>query len=266
MDIRLRSGDGTYRWHLVTSARDVDASGQQVWYGLAVDIDDHKRAELALRESERRLRAILDGEPECVKIISAGGSLIEMNDAGLAMIEADRLEDVAGADVAQLVHPDDREIFRQLHRAAAAGEKAEARFRIIGLRGTQRWLESTSVPLARDDDVCRLEVEGLHRERVTTIDDVGLVALGSRPVDTRGVHIEAHELASGAREVRVQPRAGLGVGVRAAGVDEPDVHDALARRAPAEELEPVDQGRGRKPVDHFELGEVVVGGHDGFGS
>lgn len=53
------AGAGTYRWHLARALPVRDASGEIVhWYGTATDIDDHKRAEQALRESEWSLRLL----------------------------------------------------------------------------------------------------------------------------------------------------------------------------------------------------------------
>jgi PAS domain S-box-containing protein len=50
---------GTYRWHLARALPVRDESGAIVrWYGTATDIDDHKRVEHALRESEWNLRVL----------------------------------------------------------------------------------------------------------------------------------------------------------------------------------------------------------------
>ncbi len=50
---------GTYRWHLARALPARDDSGEIVrWYGTATDIDDHRRAEQALRESEWNLRVL----------------------------------------------------------------------------------------------------------------------------------------------------------------------------------------------------------------
>src|SRR5690349_4684483 len=57
--------------------------------GMAFDVTDQRRVEDALRESEARLRTIIESEPECVKLVDREGRLLEMNPAGLAMIEAD---------------------------------------------------------------------------------------------------------------------------------------------------------------------------------
>jgi len=53
------AGAGTYRWHLARALPVRDESGAIVhWYGTATDIDDHKRAEQTLRESEWHLRVL----------------------------------------------------------------------------------------------------------------------------------------------------------------------------------------------------------------
>ncbi len=51
-----RVSDGGYRWHLARAVPMNDRSGKTIgWFGCATDIDDQKRAEEALRQSEQRL-------------------------------------------------------------------------------------------------------------------------------------------------------------------------------------------------------------------
>ncbi|MEO8450318.1 MAG: PAS domain S-box protein [Gemmatimonadota bacterium] len=104
-----------------------------------------------LRASEARLRTIVESEPECVKVVSVGGLLLDMNPAGLRMIEADAGNAVLGQSLVHLVHPDDRRAFVDLHTRASQGESGELRFRIFGLKGTERWMETHSTPLREAD-------------------------------------------------------------------------------------------------------------------
>jgi two-component system cell cycle sensor histidine kinase/response regulator CckA len=108
---------------------------------------ERKRAEEALRDSECHLRAVVDGEPECVKLVSTNGRLLAMNPAGLAMIEAETLQQVAGKPVLDLVHPEDRAAFQSLHTSVSGGTSGTLQFRIIGLRGGLRWMETHSAPM-----------------------------------------------------------------------------------------------------------------------
>jgi diguanylate cyclase (GGDEF)-like protein/PAS domain S-box-containing protein len=106
-----------------------------------------KRAEQALRRSENQLRAIIDAEPECVKVIRADGTLVQMNAAGLAMIEASRPEQVIGKSILQLMAPEYREAYRTFIGDILRGNKGMMEFEITGLKGTHRWMETHAVPL-----------------------------------------------------------------------------------------------------------------------
>ena len=57
LEARLRRQDGEYRWFLFRAEPLRDEAGNIVkWYGSATDIEDLKRTEVALRESEQRFR------------------------------------------------------------------------------------------------------------------------------------------------------------------------------------------------------------------
>jgi PAS domain S-box-containing protein len=57
LEARLRRIDGEYRWFLFQAEPLRDEAGNIVkWYGSSTDIEDRKRAEVALRESEQRFR------------------------------------------------------------------------------------------------------------------------------------------------------------------------------------------------------------------
>ncbi len=105
------------------------------------------RSEQALQASESRLRSIIETEPECVKLVAPDGTLLEMNPAGLAMIEAEGPADVVGKSVYPLVVPEHREAFRQLTESVSRGNKGTLEFEMVGLKGTRRWLETHAVPL-----------------------------------------------------------------------------------------------------------------------
>ena len=84
--------------------------------GMAFDVTDRRRAEDALRDSESRFRTIVESEPECVKLLDAQGRLLDMNPAGLAMVEADDIKVLRGRSIIDLVAPEHRAAFLKLHR------------------------------------------------------------------------------------------------------------------------------------------------------
>ncbi|MBK7146549.1 MAG: PAS domain-containing protein [Xanthomonadales bacterium] len=115
------------------------------------DLDARRRAEHALRVGEARLRAVIDSEPECVMQVSLDGALLDINPAGLRMIENEDLAAVRGYPVLELVHPGDRVAFVDLHLRASTGATGVLEFRLLGLRGGERWVESHSTPLRAED-------------------------------------------------------------------------------------------------------------------
>ncbi len=124
-----------------------NSNGRLIGYrGVSKDITNRKKTEIALINSEERLKKIVESEPECVKVLDKERRLIEMNSAGLKMIEADSFDSVFLHDVINIVHPDDREAFNNLHNKILKGESGKLEFRVIGLKGTPRWLETNSVP------------------------------------------------------------------------------------------------------------------------
>src|ERR1700686_2957252 len=61
---RFRGADGQYRWFAVSGAPLKAGDGRVLrWYGVMIDIDDRTKAEEAIRESEYKLRQIIDTVP-----------------------------------------------------------------------------------------------------------------------------------------------------------------------------------------------------------
>ncbi len=115
------------------------------------DITEKKKAEKVIAESEYRLRTILETEPECVKLLNQKGELIEMNPAGLTMIEADDLETVKGKSLFGIINEPFRDAFSNLIKKIFKGESGTLVFEITGLKGTSRCLETHAVPLKNLD-------------------------------------------------------------------------------------------------------------------
>ncbi len=104
------------------------------------------RQKRELQASEQKQRAIFETSPDCVKLIRPDGTLLEINAAGLRLIEADRLETVIGQDLVPLIVPEERAAVRAMLQAAAAGEKRTTECRLVSLKGTPRRIELQSVP------------------------------------------------------------------------------------------------------------------------
>ncbi|MDP1525774.1 MAG: ATP-binding protein [Rhodocyclaceae bacterium] len=121
-------------------------------------LDQSEKNQLRLRENENRLRTIIANEPECIKIVDAEGKLLQMNPAGLAMIEADSFEQVAGHSVLDVIAPEYRKRFDEMHQRVIAGESVKLEFEVQGLKGGRRLLETHAVPMIDNGAVVQLAV------------------------------------------------------------------------------------------------------------
>jgi PAS domain S-box-containing protein len=117
----------------------------------------------SLRRSQARLQAIVDAEPECVKLLDRHGNLLEMNPAGLRMIEADSLDQVRGHCVFPLIVAEQRDAYRALLERVADGAEGSLEFQIVGLKGGRRSLYNHLVPL-RDESSGEGLVLGIARD------------------------------------------------------------------------------------------------------
>jgi PAS domain S-box-containing protein len=142
---------GALRQCLV-SCEPIDLNGTPCLVTVGTDITEQKRALHALHLSEQHLKSIIETSPECVKLVAADGTLLQINTAGLAMIEADDVQDVIGQCVYPLVAVSHRDAFRAMNERVCLGQKESLEFEVVGLRGTPRWMETHAVPLCNPAD------------------------------------------------------------------------------------------------------------------
>ncbi|HEY8269384.1 MAG TPA: response regulator [Pseudobdellovibrionaceae bacterium] len=97
---------------------------------------------------QERLKAIIQHQPACIKTVATDGTVLAINPAGLAMLEASQCpEKIIGRNVIEFICPEDREAFLDLHQKACAGQVGIAQFKVIDLQGKSHWMESYSAPL-----------------------------------------------------------------------------------------------------------------------
>jgi PAS domain S-box-containing protein len=85
-EYRLKDGrTGAYRWFLARALPMRDEAGQITkWFGTCTDIEDQKRIEEALRQSQEKMRTLMDSSIIGIAI-TEGEEVVEANDAYLRM-------------------------------------------------------------------------------------------------------------------------------------------------------------------------------------
>jgi PAS domain S-box-containing protein len=105
MEYRLRRYDGEYRWVLdIGTPRFNQDDSFAGFIGSCVDFTDRKVAQQALRESEDKLRLLLDSTAEAIYGIDLEGRCTFCNTACLRALGYQRVEDLLGRNMHDLIH------------------------------------------------------------------------------------------------------------------------------------------------------------------
>jgi PAS domain S-box-containing protein len=123
-EARFRSvANGEYRWFLGRGVPLRDRHGKILrWYGILTDIEDRKRAEQTLRESETRFRTLSDHAPDAIFVYDFElGTIVDVNPQACEGLGYTRQELLGTGPLA--FHPDlGREAMESVADRAAAGE------------------------------------------------------------------------------------------------------------------------------------------------
>ncbi|MBB4169012.1 PAS domain S-box protein [Rhizobium sp. BK538] len=147
-EYRARVSDGSYRWHLGRRVPMRDENGTIVrWYGVSYDIEDLKRAECALQESERNLQVTIDTIPALAWSARTDGTAEFLSKHYLDYLGLSS-EQAVGWGWASAVYPDDFERLQAIwQEALASGRAAEAEARLRRFDGEFRWFLFRVSPL-----------------------------------------------------------------------------------------------------------------------
>ncbi len=114
---------------------------------LAKEVAERKRAEEALRQNQRFLEAVIQNAPACIKLVAEDGSLLQMNQAGLRILEADSLGQVQGKNISSCASFQYRPAFMNLVKEVFQGKTGTLEFEAASLKGKPLWLSTHAVPL-----------------------------------------------------------------------------------------------------------------------
>jgi PAS domain S-box-containing protein len=104
------------------------------------------------------LRSITFRSPECIKVVAPDGRLLQMNPAGLGMIESDNWDSVRHASVFDLIAPEHKVAWLANHERVCAGESLVWEFDIISFKGTRRSMETHAAPITLSDGTGQLAI------------------------------------------------------------------------------------------------------------
>jgi PAS domain S-box-containing protein len=149
-EARLRRADGEYRWHAIHRTHARDETGAIVkMYNVAVDIEERRRAEQALRDSEYNSRLIVDSIPGLVATFASdgefefvNGQIVEYFGRTLEDLKLKRWGSRDG------LHPEDLpRVTAAFKQSIVSGDPFEFEVRCRRFDGVYRWFQSRGFPL-----------------------------------------------------------------------------------------------------------------------
>ena len=139
-EVRVLFKDGQYRWHLLQYNPLKDESGQVIrWYGTATDIDDRKRAEEKLQQSEQELRTITDAIRQVIVVLAPDGTTLYANSVACETTGLTLDEVLSEGFSVKVFHPDDVDRLRARQEGLSHGVPFELEMRARYKSGEYRW-------------------------------------------------------------------------------------------------------------------------------
>jgi PAS domain S-box-containing protein len=108
-EARVRRADGEYCWWFIRNVPLRDETGKLVrWYGTAIDIEDRKQAEQALRKSEERWRSVFENSAIGVALTDLNGLFLATNHVYQTIVGY-TAEELCALHFMEVTHEDYRE-------------------------------------------------------------------------------------------------------------------------------------------------------------
>jgi PAS domain S-box-containing protein len=105
------------------------------------EVEERRKAEAALRESENKYRMVTDFAREAIVVAQDG--LLKFANPQAEILTGYSLEEMENRPFDDLIHPEDREMVLARHRRRLAGEPQPERYeyRVVRKNGQERWVE-----------------------------------------------------------------------------------------------------------------------------
>jgi diguanylate cyclase (GGDEF)-like protein/PAS domain S-box-containing protein len=152
----VRFDDGAVRWVLIRAKIYRDISGQvERLVGALMDFTERKQAELELIETKALSQSIVDASADCIALLDHHDNLLFMNGSGLAGIEAESFDALAGKPWASFWR---RGAQADLHVALTEARRGgTGRFTAKNptISGREKWWDVVVTPVASGNGVPR---------------------------------------------------------------------------------------------------------------
>lgn len=131
-------------------------------------INEYKKLELALKESEAKYRELFENAIDAIYTQDLEGRILTMNDAGLKIIGCTR-EEIIGSNFADWISPETIRKGQEILEKTMSREviTKPTKVEIVNKNGETKWVEFT-IRLIKKDDII-IGIHGIGRDNRETI-------------------------------------------------------------------------------------------------
>src|ERR1700751_858034 len=143
-EARVRRADGEYCWWFIRNVPLRDETRKLVrWYGTAIEVEDRKRAEQALRKSEERWRSVFENSAIGVALTDLNGRFLATNHVYQTMVGYTE-EELRALRFLEVTHEDYREAIWTLITELLEGKRRQFQIEKKYLRkdGSSIWVSN----------------------------------------------------------------------------------------------------------------------------
>jgi len=155
---------GEVRWLRTTAKPILDDNKFIGAIGVLSDINDRKKAEQALQDTEERYKSLFDRSLEAIYIADLSGKFIDANPYARKLLGYDEEEDITSLNFLSLLDKEDIEkMSKNLEDVLTMGHQREnAEYRLKRKDGTSVWVEAEASLLYRDGKT--VGIQGIARD------------------------------------------------------------------------------------------------------
>jgi PAS domain S-box-containing protein len=154
----FRKKDGQTFWGRISATVIRDSEdGVTGFDGVIEDITVIKQSSEAIRNSEKKYRAVVENASEAIVVAQAG--VLKFTNGRMSELTGYSIEELKTIPYSALVHPEDRHILEEWYQRKAndAAKSAKYTLRIMGKNGAVRWMEVHTVDILWEKNPATLD-------------------------------------------------------------------------------------------------------------
>lgn len=171
MEFPLRGADGVYRAFLTRAIPVRDAEGRVVrWFGTNTNVDELRKQQNVLLESERRFRELAEKLPDFVWVADSDGKLAYLSPRWQEYTGVPNEVMLSESPASRITHPDDHEATQaKWNKSIETGQQFSNEVRLRRQDGAYRWFLSHAEPV-KDSKGCLVKWVGsatdIHEQKI----------------------------------------------------------------------------------------------------